>query len=132
VPNAEPSFSRFTEEQIASQLLEISGPAVIFVWSGKEERCITMRSLLERIANNGVGRRVRFWWVDAEKQQAVCRVLSVTSAPTVLIFDASGQEISRFTCPSSKAGIRYHLAVLLASMREPRARVPEAVVPHFG
>ena len=127
-----PSFPQLGEEQIASRLFEIRGPAVIFVWSEKKEQCGTIGFLLEKIANNGVGRRIRFFWIDAEEQQAICRALSVTSAPTVLIFDASGQEISRFTCSSSEAGIRHNLAGLLNSMRKPKPVTPPAVVPYFG
>lgn len=124
--NREPNFTQFTGEQMKDWASKISTPVVVFFWCDWQGKCELMCSLIEKLVEEY--KRVKFYWVDADEYGDICKEFSVPGVPTVLILK-NGEEITRFTCPSSQEGIRHYLDDLVKAIGRPRRVVP--LVPVF-
>lgn len=123
---SKPKFVQFIGDR--NYLSGISLPVILFFWCDWQQECQIMCSLIETLIGEYKDEDVVFYWVNADEHENICREFSVPYVPTVLIFK-DNEEITRFICRSSQAGIRHHLDELVKAMKNPRK--PALPVPSF-
>ncbi len=123
-----PNFTQFVGKRISERLSRVSMPVVVFFWCDWKENCRAMQQLIEGLVEKYNDEAV-FYWVDVDEQGDICRELSVSSMPLVLILK-DGKETVRFSCSSSREGIEHNLDELIGAVGEAKEE-KAAAAPYY-
>lgn len=81
-----------TESNFNKEVVEYKGKVIIDVWANWCGRCKMIKPTFAQKANEN--KDYKFCTLDADANQALCGVLTITNLPTFIIYE-DGKEIKR-------------------------------------
>ncbi|MCD8303010.1 MAG: thioredoxin [Prevotellaceae bacterium] len=99
-------------DQNFQELISSGKPAVVDFWAVWCGPCRRMTPIIEELAEQYAG-RVNIGKCNVDESQSLAAQFGVMSIPTVVFFNASGEEVSRIVGAQSKARVEEEIKQLL-------------------
>lgn len=85
-------MTELTESNFNKEVVEYKGKVIIDVWANWCGRCKMIKPIYTQTATEN--KDYKFCTLDADANQALCGVLTITNLPTFIIYE-DGKEIKR-------------------------------------
>lgn len=103
----------FTEANFENDVLKSPVPVVVDFWAEWCPPCKIMLPIIEEVANEIDGSKMKIGKLDADQNQSLAMKYSVMSIPTMLVFK-NGEVADKFVGAMSKEALMAKLAPHLA------------------